>query len=320
MLRRIGVHLAGRDLVEVRNYPFIGVSDIDALGLDASDSRRHAMTLANPLSDELPLMRTTLLPSVFGALARNISRGFADSALFEIASVVAPSKDQPSTGVTNPPRPSVSARPSQKDLDAIEKLIPAQPLHCAVVSGQHVWSDAIEIVLTLASELGVQLVVNSAAVAPWHAGRCAQFVLDGTVIGHAGELTPRVIEAFSLPKRTVALEINLDAVLTRANTVPSAPQIWTFPVAKEDIALVVGDAVAAQDVLNVVREAAGDLLEDIKLFDVYQGAQVAQGHKSLAFALRFRAQDRTLSAEEVAAARLAGIAAAEKAFGATLRG
>ena len=104
-----------------------------------------------------------------------------------------------------------------------------------------------------------------------------------------------------------------------ANVVASAPAIWTFPVAKEDIALVVKSDVAATDVLNVVRAAAGELLEDIRLFDVYEGAQVPEGHKSLAFALRFRAQDRTLAAEEVAAARQAGVDAAGKSFGATLR-
>lgn len=155
--------------------------------------------------------------------------------------------------------------------------------------------------------------------APWHPGRCAVLSIHGEVIGYAGELAPRALENLGLPKRAVALELNLSAVLNAANVVASAPAIWTFPVAKEDIALVVKAQVAAIEVLNVVRNAVGDLLEDIRLFDVYEGTQVAEGHKSLAFALRFRAQDRTLGAEEVAAARQAGIDAAAKSFGATLR-
>jgi phenylalanyl-tRNA synthetase beta chain len=138
-------------------------------------------------------------------------------------------------------------------------------------------------------------------------------------LGYAGELAPKALENLGLPKRSVALELNLSALLEVANVVAVAPSVWTFPVAKEDIALVVKSDVGATDVLNVVKTGAGELLEDIRLFDVYEGSQVADGHKSLAFALRFRAQDRTLAAEEVAAARQAGVDAAAKAFGATLR-
>jgi phenylalanyl-tRNA synthetase beta chain len=330
--RRAGLHLAGRGLVEVRNYPFMGVAEFDALGISAKDSRRHAVQLANALSDEQPLMRTTLLPGLAGALARNISRGFTDVALFEISSVSLLSADQSSTGVTNPPRPSVLARPTAADIAALEALLPEQPLHLGVVLAGAFkpaalgakptpasWSDAIDIALALGIELGVQIDVATGENAPWHPGRCAALSISGVLIGYAGELAPKALENLGLPKRTVALELNLSALLDAANVVAAAPAIWTFPVAKEDIALVVKSDVAATDVLNVVRDAAGELLEDIRLFDVYEGAQVPEGHKSLAFALRFRAQDRTLAAEEVAAARQAGVDAAGKTFGATLR-
>jgi phenylalanyl-tRNA synthetase beta chain len=330
--RRAGLHLAGRGLVEVRNYPFVGVAEFDALGIPAKDSRRHAVQLANALSDEQPLMRTTLLPGLTGALARNISRGFTDVALFEIASVSLLSAKQSATGVTNPPRPSVLERPSATDIAALEALLPEQPLHLGVLLAGALkpaalgakptpaaWSDAIDIALALGIELGVEIEVAAGDNAPWHPGRCAALSINGELIGYAGELAPRALENLGLPKRAVALELNLSALLAAANVVASAPAIWTFPVAKEDIALVVKADVAATDVLNVVREAAGELLEDIRLFDVYEGSQVAEGHKSLAFALRFRAQDRTLAAEEVAAARQAGVDAAAKSFGASLR-
>jgi phenylalanyl-tRNA synthetase beta chain len=330
--RRAGLHLAGRWLVEVRNYPFVGVAEFDALGIPAKDSRRHAVQLANALSDEQPLMRTTLLPGLTGALARNISRGFTDVALFEIASVSLLSAKQSATGVTNPPRPSVLERPSATDIAALEALLPEQPLHLGVLLAGALkpaalgakptpaaWSDAIDIALALGIELGVEIEVAAGDNAPWHPGRCAALSINGELIGYAGELAPRALENLGLPKRAVALELNLSALLAAANVVASAPAIWTFPVAKEDIALVVKADVAATDVLNVVREAAGELLEDIRLFDVYEGSQVAEGHKSLAFALRFRAQDRTLAAEEVAAARQAGVDAAAKSFGASLR-
>ena len=330
--RRVGLHLAGRGLVEVRNYPFVGVAEFDALGIPSDDSRRHAVALANALSDEQPLMRTTLLPGLAGAISRNISRGFTDVALFEIASVSLLSEKQSATGVTNPPRPAVTQRPSAKDLEALEDLLPAQPLHLGVVLTGALkptalgtkpvvaaWSDAVEIALALGVELGVQVDVSASEYTPWHPGRCAALSIAGVHIGYAGELAPKSLENLGLPKRTVALELNLSALLEAAHVVAKAPAVWTFPIAKEDIALVVKADVVATDVLNTVRVAAGELLEDIRLFDVYEGSQVPEGHKSLAFALRFRAQDRTLAAEEVAAARQAGVDAANKAFGATLR-
>jgi len=330
--RRVGLHLAGRGLVEVRNYPFVGVTEFDALGIPAGDARRHAVQLANALSDEQPLMRTTLLPGLAGALSRNLSRGFTDIALFEISSVSMLTPKQSATGVTDPPRPTVAKRPSEKDIAALEALLPAQPLHLGVVLTGAIrtpslgakptaaaWNDVIEVALALGIELGVTIDVAAGDYAPWHPGRCASLSTNGVHLGYAGELAPKALENLGLPKRSVALELNLSALLEVANVVAAAPSVWTFPVAKEDVALVVKADIAATDVLNVVRAGAGELLEDIRLFDVYEGSQVADGHKSLAFALRFRAQDRTLAAEEVAAARQAGVDAAGKSFGATLR-
>jgi phenylalanyl-tRNA synthetase beta chain len=277
------------------------------------------LALANPLSDEQPLLRTTLLPGLFGAINRNTSRGFTDVSLFEIASVTLPSADQSSTGGTNPPRPSVAGRPSEADLAALEKLLPEQPLYAAAVLTNASWSDAVEIALSLGTEIGVQLTVQKADIAPWHPGRCAQLVINSQVVGTAGELAPRVVEKVGLPKRSVAFEIDLSALMASANVTPSAPRIWTFPIVKEDLALVVKKEIAAADLMQSVTDAAGELLEDIKLFDVYEGNQVPEGHKSVAFALRFRASDRTLSADEVQAVRQTVLAAVNEKFGATLR-
>ena len=320
LLKRSGLYLAGRGLVEVRNYPFMGVTELDDLGLAPDGSRRHALVLANPLSDEQPLMRTTLLPGLFAALARNASRGFTDVALFEIASVTLPRTDQPVTGATQAPQLAVTSRPHASELASIEALLPDQPLYLSIAMAHSAWNDIVEVVLSLAQDLGVVATVRNAQVAPWHPGRCAQIIVAGDVIGTAGEVAPRVNEAFGLAKRSLAAEVDLDALFAHANVVVRAPQMWTFPIAKEDIALVVKSEVAAHDVLEVVREAAGALLEEVRLFDVYQGAQVPAGYKSLAFALRFRAADRTLSADEVTAARQAAVEAAAAAFGATLRG
>jgi phenylalanyl-tRNA synthetase beta chain len=310
----------------------MGAHELDALEVPADAARRRAVQLANPLSDEQPLMRTTLLPGLFGAVARNTSRGHSDFALFEIAAVSVLREGQSAPGSTPAPTLGVSARPTDEQLAQLEALLPEQPrlLSLAIVGNQNLagwwgsgtsatWADAIDAALGVASDLGVTLEVRSAAVAPWHPGRCAALFADDALIGYAGEISPKVLERLGLPQRLVVAELNLDALIELANVIPAAPRIWTFPVAKEDIALVVAKDVSASAVLAEVREACGELLESIRLFDVYEGAQVPEGFKSLAFALRFRAQDRTLSADEVATARQAGIQAANAKFGAKLR-
>jgi phenylalanyl-tRNA synthetase beta chain len=129
-----------------------------------------------------------------------------------------------------------------------------------------------------------------------------------------------VTAATGLPARSVAFEINLDELISLANTTPTAPKIWTYPVAKEDIALVVPNNIMVGDVLACIKEAAGELLEDVRLFDIYTGSPSPEGHQSLAFALRFRSPERTLSADELTSARSAAILAATEKFGAVLRG
>jgi phenylalanyl-tRNA synthetase beta chain len=167
--------------------------------------------------------------------------------------------------------------------------------------------------------VGIDATVKPADFPPFHPGRCAAITADGATLGYAGELHPRVIEAMELPPRTVAAELNLDAVLYAGVEARIAPEVGTFPVAKEDIALVVSDDVPAATVIEALRTGAGSLLESVRLFDEYRGDPVPAGHRSLAFALRFRAPDRTLSAEETTQAREAAIAAAGQACGAVLR-
>ena len=171
----------------------------------------------------------------------------------------------------------------------------------------------------LSAELGVEVEVSSASRMPWHPGRCAQLSVAGTVIGHAGELHPKVCQSFGLPARSAAVEVDLDVLLEHARDVTPGPELSTYPLAKEDVALVVDDAVTAADVEAALREGAGPLLESIRLFDVYTGDQVGAGRKSLAFALRFRAPDRTLTEEETAAARDAAVARAAERTGAVQR-
>jgi phenylalanyl-tRNA synthetase beta chain len=325
--RRIGQALAHAGLVESPSYPFVGLPALDALGLDPDDDRRNAVRLANPLSDEEPLLRTTLLPGLLATLRRNVGRGNQDVALFEVAPVFRPGP----TPLPRPPRPSVEHRPGDDEVAALDAALPAQPWRVgAVLSGDRdrpgwwgagrpaSWADAVEAARLVADQARVVLTVSADRHAPWHPGRCAALHVEGRLVGHAGELHPRVVAALGLPERTCAVELDLDLMGAAHDPVP-APRISTFPVATQDVALVVDSAVPAADVERALRDGAGELLESLRLFDVYRGSQVGEGKVSLAFALRFRATDRTLTAEEATAAREAAAAEAARRTGAVQR-
>ena len=324
--RRVGLTLAGAGLVETISYPFVGEADWDRLGLPAGDDRRTALRVVNPLNNEEPLLATTLLPGLLKALARNVGRGNADVALFETSLVFAPTGDELA------PILGVDRRPTAEEWASIEKAVPSQPMHLAIALTGHAeetgwwgggrvasWSDAIGTIRTLAGELGVDLEVASATREPWHPGRCAELRIGERVIGHAGELHPRVCKAYGVPARSAVAEIDLDALLEHATGVVTGPRFSSYPVAKEDVALVVDASVPAAAVEAALREGAGELLESIRLFDVYTGDQIGAGRKSLAYALRFRAPDRTLKEGEAAAARDAAVALAAERTGAVQR-
>ncbi len=325
--RRVGLALAHTGYVETPSYPFMGPAVLDDLGLPADDERRQAMALANPLSDEEPLLRTTLLPGLLAALRRNVGRGNVDVALFEVGAVVRPGADP----LPVAPRPLVSGRPSAEDVAALDAALPAQPTRvAAVLAGDveapgwwgegraAVWADAVEAARVVARAARVELTVTADQHAPWHPGRCAALSVGGRVVGHAGELHPRVVAALGLPARTAAMELDLERLGEDLEPVP-APRISTYPVATQDVALVVDASVPAADVEAALRDGAGELLESLRLFDLYTGAQIGEGKVSLAYALRFRATDRTLTADEVSAARESAVAEATRRTAATQR-
>ena len=324
--RRVGLALAGAGFTEVISYPFVGDGDWDRLGLATDDARRQTLRMANPLNAEEPQLTTTLLPGILRALGRNVGRANPDVALFEHSLVFLP------TGNEAAPLLGVDRKPTEDEWAAIEKAVPYQPMHLAIALTGHreldgwwgpgrraSWADAIDGVREAAAALGLTLDVAAASVAPWHPGRCAEIRIGDIPIGHAGELHPKVCAAYGLPARSAAAEVDLDVLLQHAVAIVRGPRFSSYPVAKEDVALVVDVSVPAADVEAALREGAGDLLESIRLFDVYTGDQVGPGKKSLAYALRFRAPDRTLTEGEAAAARDAAVKLASERTGAVQR-
>ena len=343
--------LAHAGLVEVESYPF--VSDTwDHQGIPAGDPRRDALRLRNPMADDAPWLRTSVLDTLLDVAGRNVSRSNADVAVFEVAKVARP------TGTVPAGLPGAETRPSDEVLAALEAGIPAQPWHIGgVLTGAaeaagvlstpraYDWADALEYVRRVASDLGVRVEVtrawmdhvpahkgapmpapatDPADVAPFHPGRVARvFVRAGRElvdVALAGELSPAACRAFGLPARSCAFEIDMDALISQMSADPiQVKGVSTFPLAKEDIALVVPADIPASRVEQIVRQGAGPLAESVSLFDIYEGDQVPEGYRSLAFALRLRAADHTLTAKESEAVRKQVVAKAKKVLGASLR-
>ncbi len=322
--------LAGAGFTEVLSYPFVAAELADQLGLPADDDRRQAVRIANPLSEERPLLRTMVLSSLVDVLRRNLARGHKDVAVSEIGLVFRPGgplakapipgvglasrRRDARAAVCRRPRPAAPCRPSSRPARSSR---PGGGAPDVPPTGATWWRRCRPSRRRSPCPI---VVANDPEHAPWHPGRCARITLaDGTLVGHAGELHPKVLAALDLPARTVAAEFDVD-VLTAASEAPvQAAAFSTFPPALTDVALLVRSEVAAGEVEAALRRGAGEALESIVLFDVYEGERVEAGHRSLAYRLTFRAADRTLTTDEVNAFRDAAVAAAAEATGAVQR-
>jgi phenylalanyl-tRNA synthetase beta chain len=323
--RAIGRSLAQSGYVEVLPTPFLLAGVFDLWGLPHDDPRRATTHVLNPLEADRPHLATTLLPALLEALGRNVSRGLVDTALYALAQVVRPTEETRAVELI-----PVHRRPTDTEIAMLDASLPRQPQHVAAVltglreprgpwgPGRRVEAaDAFEAVRIAARAGGVDVILRAAQYLPWHPGRCAEVLVGETVVGHAGQLHPAVIERTGLPKGTCAMELNLDAIPI-VEALP-APKVSPFPAVFQDVSLVVAAHVPAQAVADAVREGAGELLEDLQLFDVFTGPQIGDDRKSLTFALRFRAPDRTLTEDDASAARDAAVRRAVERVGAELR-
>lgn len=326
-VRRVRRLAAALGLVEVLNYPFIGLPDLEAAMIAEDDPRQRVVELLNPLSDRRPLLRTTLLLPLFDTAARNVSRGIDSVAIFECGTTYELGQ------AAAAPALSVADRPSDDDLALLGEVLPIQRRQVAgVLSGQWErsgwwgsgrladWTDAVRIASQIIGATHVDAEIVKDSVAPFHPGRCARLRAGGVDVGFAGEVHPNVVAAWGLPARSCAFEFDLDALLDIAATAElKARPVRTFPVAKFDLALLVEDDVPADAVRRAIAQGAGDLVESVEVFDLYQGDQIPPGKKSVACAVRLRALDRTLAEDEVSHARAASLAKAEQLVGAQLR-
>lgn len=327
--RRVMNTLAAAGLTEVLDYPFVSQAENNLWGAAEDGAEVAAIKLFNPISEAKGWMRVSLLPGLLDTLRRNYARGFRDLTLFQ-SGLVFLHGDQ--VGSAHIPAGGVPL--DDAVLADVNAGIPRQPWRVGVVlAGQEAptapgltprplgWQDALDHAFMVADTLGVELKVAQGTHQGFHPGRTARFTTeDGVFVGWAGELHPQILAAGNLPERACAVELDLDTLLAARPDGVQAQDLSVHTPATQDVALLVDADLPAGHLVATLREGAGDLLEEVRVFDVYQGDRLPDGQKSVALAMRFRAPDRTLTADEASASREAAVALAAERHGAVLRG
>jgi phenylalanyl-tRNA synthetase beta chain len=326
--RSLSAALAAGGATEIISYPFESKAQVELFGAPTL-GEVPAMKLANPLDSETPYLRTTLIPGMIETARRNLSRGLTDLALFEVGVVF-----QPVAGAKygSGPLPIGPAHPGAERLIELNQGIPPQPWHVATFyTGEAIskqpgqaavpsgLADALASVEQIAHALAVDIRVATGSHHALHPGRTAELFVGDRSVGFAGELLPSLAEELNLPRVVAVAELDLDALIELARPEVTPQPIVSMPAATQDLSLVVAADVPAGEVLATVIEGAGELLEHAHLVDDYRGRGVPDRQKSLTFALRFRAPDRTLTAAEATEAKTAAVVLAAHRFGAALR-
>jgi phenylalanyl-tRNA synthetase beta chain len=281
--------LSGLGVDEVYPVPFLAPGDLAEAGLDP-----RGIELSHPLVAEESVLRTSLRPGILKVLAHNAAHRNPDVAVYEIGHVYR--------------------------IPAVEQRLPDEHEHLGVALAGRAAPDAVRVWAVLADALAARrwrLVADEPA--GLHPTRTARIEVAGTAVGWVGEIDPDVASAYEVPGRVAWLELDLDVLLGLPHGDRPYSPVSRFPSSDVDLAFEVDDAVAAGDVERTLRKAAGHLLVGLHLFDVYRGAPLPAGTRSLAFRLRLQAVDRTLTDADVAEVRDRCIAAVAEGVGARLR-
>ncbi len=283
-LRTIRDIMVGAGFYQLIGFSFIGGNDLDRLGLEEGDAARGSINLVNPLNETEGVMRTTLLPGLLKAASTAIGRKNASTRLFEVGAVFLPGSGK------LPDQPERLAFVLAGEREG-EWLADASGFD--IFDGTGVWDLLVNAIGLRNTEL------REAFTPPFHPHRCAEITVEGGGIGSVGEIHPRVARAFGLSGRVVAGEFDLDALLPERNPWQyQSPSV--FPPVMFDLAFIVDSNVASSTLVGAVREGAAGLLEDVRVFDVFEGQSIGEGRKSIAVKVRLRALDRTLSDDDAA--------------------
>ncbi|HEU4398088.1 MAG TPA: phenylalanine--tRNA ligase subunit beta [Actinomycetota bacterium] len=285
--------LAGMGLTEAQTYPFLSQAAFDQLGFDPDDPRRRTLRLANPISEEAPELRTTLLPGLAEVARRNLARGLAGVAVYELGAVFLPSRPGPDRELPDEPLTLGLLLAGQRQRGRFDD--PTAAFDFADVKG---------VVDGLVAGLGVEGVgYRAEGPPPYHPGRCAGVLLGQRAVGLLGQLHPRVAAELELPAATFAAELELVPLLAAVPRMRPAATPSPYPELSFDVAFLVPPGVAASDLEAALREAGGEQLTRLDLFDAYQGPPLPPGHRNLAYRVALQAPDRTLTDADGAAAR-----------------
>ncbi|MDR2513639.1 MAG: phenylalanine--tRNA ligase subunit beta [Christensenellaceae bacterium] len=290
--------LVGMGAFESVTFAFIAPRWYDLLGLPKDAPERQSARLQNPLGEEYSVMRTTLIPSILQVLSLNMSRSVEEMLTFEMGSAYLP-----------------------KALPLGEELPEQRPVLCIGLYGENADFYRVKgIAEALFGRFGIEKPAWKRACKSYlHPGRGAVAAKGELELATLGEIHPDAQEGFRLSKRVYVAEIdliNLDLCAQSLGAVKGAPR---FPAVERDMALVVGEEVLVGDLLAAIEKAGGTLLEQAKLFDIYRGAPVPEGSKSVAVSITLRAPDRTLTEQEISKAVEDCLGAAKERFGAVLR-
>jgi len=317
--RKILGTLVGSGFVEVLNYPFYTPEQ------NSWFSSTGAIELENPIQSEAGQLRKELLPGLLHAAARNVSRANSNLAIVEEGSAFI------AGGTAVRSLPAGNQRPSDKVLESLNASIPSQPRKLAgVVLGDWVaqqpgqasieagYQQAISALFSALASIGVGSGLTQAAVTGLHPGRGAKVLVSGQEVGIVGELHPDIADELHLPGRVGVFEVDLSAIYDLAPELIAASEIGVMPAATQDLSLVVGLDVPSAELVETIREGAGELLESISLVDDWRSETLGR-KKSLTFSMVFRARDKTLTAAEATAAKEAAVQLAAERHGAELR-
>ncbi len=317
-------------LTEVINLSFSNQQLLDAIKVSPESSLRQAVVVQNPLSEEQAILRTTLLPGILEVLKRNLSRRVKDAAIFEVGRVFIP-KDQPAGNETD--NKDSNQAVNKANNVATTELLPIEPLMlvAAGMGNSNVsWAQSkvpydfyflkgvLELLL---AKLGIQdyRFVRETANPSLHPGRAAVLLIGEVEAGLIGQVYPDVAENFELPHETCVFLVNLDQLMAAAELQKRYQSLPKFPGVERDLAIVVQEDVTVDQLRSVIRANGGELLQEVTLFDVFRGKQIAEGYKSIALSLRYQALDRTLVDEEVNAVQEQIAQALAQETGAALR-
>ncbi len=280
---------------EAMTFSFISPKWLGQLGLSANDARYNPIVLRNPLGEDTSVMRTTLVPSMLSTLSTNINRGNASGKLFELAPVF--------------------MKRGAHELPDEHRML------CLGMYGENVDFYALkDAVCCLAAVFGLKLRALSGGDGYYHPGRKALLMDGDTRICQMGEIHPDVAVTFGIEKtRVYVAELDMNALMATRREIPPVKALPRFPAVSRDLALVVDESVGVGPLMETIQNAAGKTLEDIKLFDIYRGIQLGIGRKSVAFALTFRAADRTMTEADITVAMNKVLSACEKEHGAQIR-